>query len=82
MPKNELGTAERYFDFAVKAMGPVVSAESAIVLGESRGNHASGQRGHGRHKHQSEHKPMSGAQSCLDGVVLGRHGEPKQAPRG
>jgi len=33
VPKNELGTAERYFDFAVKAMAPVVSAESAIVLG-------------------------------------------------
>lgn len=36
--KNELGTAERYFDFAVKAMGPVVSAESAIVLGGSAVN--------------------------------------------
>ena len=35
VPKNELGTAERYFDFAVKAMGPVLSAESAIVLGGS-----------------------------------------------
>jgi hypothetical protein len=35
MPKNELGTAERYFDFAVKAIAPVVSAESAIVLGGS-----------------------------------------------
>jgi protein involved in polysaccharide export with SLBB domain len=35
VPKNELGTAERYFDFAVKAMGTVVSAESAIVLGGS-----------------------------------------------
>ena len=33
VPKNELGTAERYFDFAVRAMAPVVSAESAIVLG-------------------------------------------------
>jgi hypothetical protein len=31
--KNELGTAERYFDFAIKAIAPVVSAESAIVLG-------------------------------------------------
>ncbi len=35
VPKNELGTAERYFDYAVKALGPVVSAESAIVLGGS-----------------------------------------------
>jgi hypothetical protein len=35
VPKNELGTAERYFEFAVKAMGPVVSAESAVVLGGS-----------------------------------------------
>ncbi len=35
VPKNELGTAERYFDFAVKAMGPVVTAESAVVLGGS-----------------------------------------------
>jgi polysaccharide export outer membrane protein len=35
VPKNDLGTAERYFDFAVKAMGPVVTAESAIVLGGS-----------------------------------------------
>jgi polysaccharide biosynthesis/export protein len=38
VPKNDLGTAERYFDFAVKAMGPVVSAESAIVLGGSAVN--------------------------------------------
>ncbi len=38
VPKNELGTAERYFDFAVKAMGPVLSAESAIVLGGSAVN--------------------------------------------
>jgi protein involved in polysaccharide export with SLBB domain len=35
VPKNELGTAERYFDFAIKAIAPVVSAESAIVLGGS-----------------------------------------------
>ena len=35
VPKNELGTAERYFDFALKAMGPVLSAESAVVLGGS-----------------------------------------------
>lgn len=35
VPKNDLGTAERYFDFAVKAMGPVLSAESVIVLGGS-----------------------------------------------
>jgi polysaccharide export outer membrane protein len=35
VPKNDLGTAERYFDFAVRAMGPVLSAESAIVLGGS-----------------------------------------------
>jgi polysaccharide export outer membrane protein len=33
VPKNDLGTAERYFDFAIKAIAPVVSAESAIVLG-------------------------------------------------
>jgi polysaccharide biosynthesis/export protein len=33
VPKNDLGTAERYFEFAVRAMAPVVSAESAIVLG-------------------------------------------------
>ncbi|MFZ0602139.1 MAG: polysaccharide biosynthesis/export family protein [Roseiarcus sp.] len=38
VPKNDLGTAERYFDFAVRAMGPVVSAESAIVLGGSAVN--------------------------------------------
>jgi polysaccharide export outer membrane protein len=38
VPKNELGTAERYFDFAVKALGPVVSAESAVVLGGSAVN--------------------------------------------
>ena len=35
VPKNDLGTAERYFDFAIRAMGPIVSAESAIVLGGS-----------------------------------------------
>ena len=33
VPKNELGTAERYFDFAVRAMSPIVTAESAVVLG-------------------------------------------------
>ena len=33
--KNDLGTAERYFEFAVKAMGPVLAVESAIVLGGS-----------------------------------------------
>ena len=38
VPKNDLGTAERYFEFAVRAMGPVVSAESAIVLGGSAVN--------------------------------------------
>jgi len=38
VPKNDLGTAERYFDFAVRALGPVVSAESAIVLGGSAVN--------------------------------------------
>ena len=38
IPKNDLGTAERYFDFAVKAMGPVLSAESAIVLGNAAAN--------------------------------------------
>jgi protein involved in polysaccharide export with SLBB domain len=35
VPKNDLGTAERYFDFAVKAIAPVVGAESAITLGGS-----------------------------------------------
>lgn len=38
VPKNELGIAERYFDFAVKAIAPVVSAESATVLGGSAVN--------------------------------------------
>jgi polysaccharide export outer membrane protein len=33
VPKNDLGTAERYFDFAVRAMSPIVTAESAVVLG-------------------------------------------------
>jgi polysaccharide export outer membrane protein len=45
VPKNELGTAERYFDFAVRAMGTIVSAESAIVLGGQAGNTLQGKLG-------------------------------------
>ena len=55
VPKNDLGTAERYFDFAVRAMGPVVSAESAIVLGGSAVNTLHGQGHLGGHEHQSKH---------------------------
>jgi polysaccharide export outer membrane protein len=35
VPKTELATAERYFDFAVKVLQPIISAESAIILGGS-----------------------------------------------
>ena len=55
VPKNELGTAERYFDFAVRAMGPVVTAESAIVLGGSAVTTLQGKGTNCGHQHQPEH---------------------------
>ena len=33
VPKTELATVERYFDFAVKVLQPVLSAESTVILG-------------------------------------------------
>ncbi len=35
VPLTELGASERYFDYATKALQPILSAESAIVLGGS-----------------------------------------------
>ena len=34
-PMTELGTSERYLDYAVKVLQPILSAESAVVLGGS-----------------------------------------------
>ncbi len=33
VPTTIMASAERYFDFAVKALQPVLSAESAVILG-------------------------------------------------
>jgi polysaccharide export outer membrane protein len=38
VPTTELGTAERYFDFALKVFQPIVSAESGVVLGSAAVN--------------------------------------------
>jgi hypothetical protein len=35
LPMTELGTSERYLDCAVKVFQPILSAESAILLGDS-----------------------------------------------
>jgi protein involved in polysaccharide export with SLBB domain len=35
VPMTELGTSERYLDYAVKVFQPILSAESAVVLGGS-----------------------------------------------
>ncbi len=35
VPMTELGTSERYLDYAVKVLQPILSAESAVVLGGS-----------------------------------------------
>jgi polysaccharide export outer membrane protein len=38
VPTSELGTAERYFDFALKVFQPILATESSIVLGNAVGN--------------------------------------------
>jgi len=35
VPTTELGTSERYLDYAMKVFQPLLAAESAIVLGGS-----------------------------------------------
>ena len=35
VPMTELGTSERYLDYAVKVFQPILSAESAVILGGS-----------------------------------------------
>jgi hypothetical protein len=35
VPMTELGASERYFDYAMKVLQPILASESAIVLGGS-----------------------------------------------
>src|SRR5271166_5848871 len=35
VPLTELGTSEQYLDYAVKVFQPIISAESAVVLGQT-----------------------------------------------
>src|ERR1700693_5590247 len=39
---TEFGTSEQYLEYAVKAFQPILSAESAVILGGSVGQHLSG----------------------------------------
>jgi len=45
VPKTELATAERYFEFATKVLEPILQTESAVILGGAAIQTIKGQNG-------------------------------------